>query len=69
MDHQPYRFDAYLKLIEDRFIGGARIDRARTGWPDSRPTVRELVPELGDLARDFDFSQVPLEPLVLDPNA
>ena len=69
IDHQTLSFDAYLKLIEDRFLGGARIDPSKNGWPDSRPTVRELVPELGDLARDFDFSQVPLEPLVLDPNA
>ena len=56
-------------MMHLHFLGGARIDPRKNGWPDSRPTVRELVPELGDLARDFDFSHVPLEPLVLDPNA
>ena len=69
IDHQTLSFDAYLKLIEDRFLGGAADRSRKNGWPDSRPTVREIVPQLGDLARDFDFSQVPLEPLVLDPNA
>jgi hypothetical protein len=29
--------------------------------------VREDVKLLGDLARDFDFTQEPLPPLVLDP--
>jgi phospholipase C len=66
IDHQTLTFDAYLKLIEDRFLGGARIDPARDGWPDSRPTVRERLPILGDLAKDFDFGQEPLPPLVLD---
>ena len=41
IDHQTLSFDAYLKLIEDRFLGGMRIDPATDGWPDSRPTVRE----------------------------
>ncbi|MGZ5212170.1 MAG: alkaline phosphatase family protein [Actinomycetota bacterium] len=67
IDSQTLSFDAYLKLIEDRFLGGARIDPATDGWPDSRPTVREDVSILGDLADDFDFSQDPIPPLILDP--
>jgi phospholipase C len=67
IDHQTLTFDAYLKLIEDRFLGGARIDPEHDGWPDSRPTVRERLRILGDLAKDFDFGQEPLSPLVLDP--
>jgi hypothetical protein len=35
--------------------------------PDSRPTVREEVPILGNLLREFDFTQDPLPPLILDP--
>jgi len=66
IDHQVLSYDAYLKLIEDRFLGGARLDPATDGWPDSRPTVRENVTILGDLAGDFDFSQQPLPPLILD---
>ncbi len=67
IDHQTLSFDAYLKLIEDRFLDGARLDPRRDGWPDSRPTVRESVPILGDLANNFDFNQEPIEPLILDP--
>jgi phospholipase C len=67
IDHQTLSFDAYLKLIEDRFLGGMRIDPATDGWPDSRPTVRENVRRLGDLAEDFDFTQEPIPPLVLNP--
>jgi phospholipase C len=67
IDHQTLSYDAYLKLIEDRFLGGERLDPETDGWPDSRPTVREEVKQLGDLASDFDFTQEPLPPLVLDP--
>ncbi len=65
---QLLSFDAYLKLIEDRFLTGDRIDPSVDGWPDARPTVREDVPILGDLRRDFDFTQEPIPPLVLDPD-
>jgi phospholipase C len=68
IDHQVLSFDAYLKLIEDRFLAGQRLDPATDGRPDSRPTVREEVGVLGDLANAFDFSQPPLPPLILDPN-
>jgi phospholipase C len=67
IDHQVLSYDAYLKLIEDRFLGGARLDPETDGWPDSRPTVREDVARLGDLAKAFDFSQEPIPPLILNP--
>jgi phospholipase C len=67
IDHQTLSFDAYLKLIEDRFLESERLDPKTLTRPDSRPTVREEVDVLGDLRREFDFSQDPLPPLVLDP--
>ncbi len=65
MDHQTLSFDAYDKFIEDVFLGGQRIDPATDGRPDSRPTVREKMPILGDLSSDFDFSQQLLGPDIL----
>jgi phospholipase C len=67
IDHQTLSFDAYLKFIEDRFLGGRRIDPKTDGRPDPRPTVRESAAGLGDLRRDFDFSQKPRPPLILLP--
>jgi phospholipase C len=67
IDSQTLSFDAYLKFIEDRFLGGQRLDPETDGRPDSRPTVREEVPILGDLTKEFDFTQEPLPPLILDP--
>ena len=67
LDHQTLSFDAYLRFIEDRFLGGARLDPATVSRPDSRPTVREAVPILGDLANEFDFTQTPIPPLILEP--
>jgi phospholipase C len=67
ISHQTLSYDAFLKLIEDRFLAGERLDPQTSGWPDSRPTVREEVGILGDLAMDFDFSQDPIPPLPLDP--
>ena len=66
IDHQTLSFDAYVKFIEDDFLGGA----ARPG--DRRPArpaadVREDVAQLGDLARDFDFTQKPRPPFILPP--
>ncbi|MGH2637517.1 MAG: alkaline phosphatase family protein, partial [Actinomycetota bacterium] len=69
IDSQILSFDAYLRLIEDLFLGGQRLDPATMSRPDSRPTVREEVPILGDLLNSFDFTQEPLPPLILDPNA
>ena len=67
IDHQTLSFDAYLKLIEDRFLFGQRLDPLSDGWPDSRPTVRENVPRLGDLSLEFDWTQNPIPPLILQP--
>jgi phospholipase C len=67
IDHQTLSFDAYDKFIEDVFLKGARIEPATDGRPDSRKSVREKEPALGDLAREFDFSQPPRRPLVLSP--
>jgi phospholipase C len=65
VDKQVLSFDAYLKLTEDLFLGGARLDPKTDGKPDPRPTVREAVPELGNLLNDFDFAQTPAAPLLL----
>jgi len=62
VDHQTLSFDAYLRFIEDDFLGGLRLDPAHDGRPDTRPDVRETLPLLGDLSRDFDFSQAPRSP-------
>ncbi len=67
IDSQTLSFDAYLKLIEDRFLGGQRLDPATMDRPDSRPTVREDVAILGDLVSEFDFSQPPRPPICLEP--
>ena len=68
IDHQILSFDAYLKFIEDDFLGGLRLNPKTDGRPDPRPTVRENVPILGDLTKDFNFDQQPLPPLVLSTN-
>src|SRR3954453_15800322 len=57
IDRQTLSFDAYLKFIEDLFLSGQRLDPRTDGRPDPRPSVRENVPILGDLAQDFDFDQ------------
>jgi phospholipase C len=67
IDHQTLSFDAYLKFIEDDFLGGQRLDPATDGRPDPRPDVRENQRILGDLSRDFDFDQTPRRPLILSP--
>ena len=65
IDHQTLSHDAYLKFIEDDFLGGARIDPKTDGRPDPRPDVREDAKRLGDLTKDFDFSQSPRKPEIL----
>ncbi len=65
VDHQVLSFDAYLKFIEDDFLGGQRLNPKTDGRPDPRPTVRESVKILGDLRKDFDFTQPPRRPLLL----
>ncbi len=65
IDHQVLSFDAFVKFIEDDFLNGQRLDPKTDGRPDPRPTVREDVPQLGDLRDDFDFEQQPRAPLIL----
>ena len=68
VDHQTLSSDAYLKFIEDDFLGGSRLDPATDGRPDPRPDVRENASILGDLLSDFDFSQAPRKRLILPQN-
>jgi phospholipase C len=68
IDHQTLSHDAYVKFIEDDFLGGARLDPKTDGRPDSRPDVRENATQLGDLTADFNFNQDPRPPLVLNAN-
>lgn len=68
IDHQVLSHDAYVKLIEDLFLGGQRLDPRTDGRPDPRPSVRENDPKLGDLLADFDFNQAPRSPLILPTN-
>jgi phospholipase C len=65
IDHQALSFDAYVKFIEDDFLGGQRLDPANDGRPDPRPTVRESVSILGNLVNDFNFAQQPTAPEIL----
>jgi len=65
VDHQTLSFDAYVKFIEDDFLGGLRLDPRTDGRPDPRPDVRENARILGDLRKDFDFNQPPRRPLIL----
>jgi phospholipase C len=75
IDQQTLTHDAYLKFIEDDFLGGERICApfiagtnvgciTNDGRPDPRPQVAEnVVP--GDLINDFNFNQAPRPPLLL----
>jgi phospholipase C len=65
IDHQRLSFDAYVKFIEDDFLGGQRIDPRTDGRPDPRPDVREDAPRLGNLIKEFNFQQSPLPPVIL----
>jgi phospholipase C len=65
IDHQVLSHDAYVKFIEDVFLGGKRLDPTTDGRPDPRPDVRENAQQLGNLMADFDFKQTPRPPLVL----
>ncbi|MGH7777302.1 MAG: alkaline phosphatase family protein [Candidatus Dormibacterales bacterium] len=67
VDHQTLSQDAYAKFIEDDFLAGQRLDPATDGRPYRRPTVRDALPALGNLEADFDFSQPPRPPLILNP--
>ncbi len=65
VDHQTLSFDAYLKLMEDLFVGGQRVGFTPS-W-DGRPIdglghVREDKPILGDLLDEFDFNRTAMSP-------
>ncbi len=57
-----------MKLIEDVYLNGQRIDPQTDGRPDPRPDVRENASILGNLVDDFDFTQPPRAPLILPTN-
>jgi hypothetical protein len=65
IDHQTLSFDAYLKFIEDDFLGGRRLDPSTDGRPDPRPDVRENAKILGNLLSEFNFKQRVRKPLIL----
>jgi phospholipase C len=68
IDHQTLSFDAYLKFIENDFLGGQRLDPKTDGRPDRRPDVRENANGLGNLGNDFNFNQKPRPPMLLPMN-
>ncbi|HEY2575163.1 MAG TPA: alkaline phosphatase family protein [Streptosporangiaceae bacterium] len=68
IDTQTLSSDAYLKFIEDDFLGGDRLDPKTDGRADPRPDVREDQPLLGNIDLDFNFSQAPRPPVLLDTN-
>ena len=65
IDHQNLSHDAYLKFIEDDFLGGQRLDPTTDGRPDLRPDVRENASILGDLRADFNFNEPPRPAVIL----
>jgi phospholipase C len=65
IDKQTLSHDAYVKFIEDDFLGGARLDPKTDGRPDPRISVRENASVLGNLVNDFDFTQLARPPVVL----
>ena len=68
IDHQTLSSDAYLKFIEDDFLGASRLNPKTDGRPDRRPDVREDAPALGNMAEDFNFNQPPRAPVLLPTN-
>jgi len=68
IDHQTLSFDAYLKFIEQDFLGGQALNPLTDGRADPRPDVREDARQLGSLVSDFDFSQSPRAAVILNPN-
>src|SRR5258708_11011708 len=71
IDHNTMSQDAYVKFIEDDFLGGMRLDPATDGRPDPRTSVRENFSQAGGIDPGFDFSQSPRPamPLPLRPSA
>jgi phospholipase C len=68
IDHETLSSDAYLKFIEDDFLGGARLNPRTDGRPDPRPDVREDETILGNMINDFNFGQQPRLPVLLPTN-
>ena len=68
IDSRTLSFDAYVQLVEDRFLDAQRLDPATMDRPVSRPTVREEVSILGGLARGSDLAQPPRPPICLAPS-
>jgi phospholipase C len=68
IDSQTLSSDAYLKFIEDDFLGGARLNPKTDGRPDPRPDVREDEAILGNMVSDFNFNQQPRAPVLLATN-
>lgn len=48
-------------------MSGQRLDPKTDGRPDSRSVVRENLKTLGNLIKDFDFTQKPRTPMLLPP--
>ncbi|HLY48977.1 MAG TPA: alkaline phosphatase family protein [Solirubrobacteraceae bacterium] len=65
IDHQTLSHDLYNKFIEDDFLNSQRLNPQTDGRPDPRTNVREASPFLGDLLKDFNFSQKPRPPIIL----
>jgi phospholipase C len=65
IDHHALSSDAYLRFIEDDFLGSARLNPVTDGRPDPRPNVRENL--TGNIALDFNFNQTPRPPVILNP--
>lgn len=65
IDHLTLSSDAYLKFIEDDFLGGARLDPKTNRRPDPRPDVREDESILGNIDQDFNLDQSPRRPVLL----
>ena len=65
LDSSTMSQDAYVKFIEDDFLGSQRLDPKTDGRPDPRISVRESFSQVGNLLADFDFTQPPRAPLVL----
>ena len=68
IDNQTLSSDAFLKFIEDDFLGGGRLNPKTDGRPDPRPGVRENESILGNLVNDFNFNQAPRKPFLLPTN-
>jgi len=68
IDHETLSSDAYLKFVEDDFLGGARLNPKTDGRPDPRPDVREDEPGVGTMLNDFNFGQAPRPPVLLPTN-